>query len=175
MTTTHEYRAPALIAELVSKYVPRDARILDAGAGTGLSGEVLAAAGYGDLVAMDLSEGMLEVARSKGVYKEARRMALGEHLDFETGTFGAMVAVGVFTQAHAPASAFDELVRVTRPGGHVAFTLSVPSYEGAGFKEKFAELESAGKWKLTDLTGPQQLTQGGAGVEHQAWVWEVAS
>lgn len=123
---------------------------------------------------MDLSEGMLEVARSKGVYKDARRMALGEHLDFETGSFGGVVAVGVFTQAHAPASAFDELVLVTKPGGHLAFTLSVPFYEEAGFKEKFSELESAGKWKLAERSEPQQLTSGGAGVEHQVWAWEVA-
>jgi len=43
--------------------------ILDAGAGTGMVGEVLTKLGYANLVAMDLSQGMLEVTRQKNVYQ----------------------------------------------------------------------------------------------------------
>ncbi len=46
---------PQLAAEYFAKYVPKQARILDAGAGTGLVGEILANIGYNNLVAMDLS------------------------------------------------------------------------------------------------------------------------
>ncbi|HCH08436.1 MAG TPA: class I SAM-dependent methyltransferase, partial [Dehalococcoidia bacterium] len=45
-----------------AKYVPKDSRILDAGAGTGLVGQLLNEHGYHNLVAMDLSEGMLDQA-----------------------------------------------------------------------------------------------------------------
>ncbi len=45
--------------------VPPPARVLDAGAGTGLAGELLAGRGYTNLVAMDLSESMLREAARK--------------------------------------------------------------------------------------------------------------
>ena len=46
---------PQRAVEFFVRYVPKEARILDAGAGTGLVGELLAKQGYNDLVAMDLS------------------------------------------------------------------------------------------------------------------------
>ncbi len=73
-----EYRAPEVTAEFFARCVPREARILDAGAGTGMVGEVLTKLGYANLVAMDLSQGMLEVARQKNVYQELHLMVMGE-------------------------------------------------------------------------------------------------
>jgi len=64
-----EYRAPEVTAEFFARYVPGEAMILDAGAGTGMVGEVLTKLGYVNLVAMDLSQGMLEVTRQKNVYQ----------------------------------------------------------------------------------------------------------
>ena len=37
---------------------------------------------------------------------------------------------------HAPPSSLDELVRITRPDGHVIFIVRSDMYEGEGFKEK---------------------------------------
>jgi len=171
----HEYQGPELAAKFFTKYAPKEARILDAGAGTGLIGEVLAKLGYSDMVAMDLSEGMLEEARKKKVYREFHQMVMGELLDFTTDSFDAVVSVGVFTAAHAPASSLDELVRITRPGGHIVFTLSTEAYENSGFKEKQGALESEGKWKFVEVSESQLLTKGGAGVHHQVWVYQVTS
>ena len=51
------YSYPPAIAGLVGRYVrERDAPILDAGAGTGIGGEVLAILGYTRLTGIDLSE-----------------------------------------------------------------------------------------------------------------------
>jgi len=169
----HEYRGPQLAAEYVARYAPKEARILDAGAGTGLMGVVLAKMGYSDLAAMDLSQGMLEEARKKNVYREVHQMVMGEPLDFATDSFDAVVSVGVFTKAHAPASSFDELVRIIRPGGHIIFTLSTEAYENSGFKEKLIALESEGKWKFVETSQSQLLTKEGAGVYHQVWVYQV--
>jgi SAM-dependent methyltransferase len=63
---------------------------------------------------------MLGRARARGVYRELRRRALGDKLDFADEIFAAVVSFGVFTPGHAPASALDELVRITRPGGQTA-------------------------------------------------------
>ena len=165
---------PLWAVEAGARYIPKDARILDAGAGTGLVGKLLTEAGYAEIVAMDLSEGMLAEARKKNVYSAYHQMTMGEPLDFPTDSFGAVVTVGVLTVGHAPAHSLDELVRVTRPGGHVIFTLRPDLYEEGGFKEKHAELESAGKWKLAEVGDPTQiLPKGEPDVYHQVWVFEV--
>jgi len=168
----HSYKGPQLTAGFFTRYVPKTARVLDAGAGTGLMGEVLAKLGYSELVAIDLSDGMLEEARNKKVYKELRQMVLGEALDFADKSFDAVVSVGTFTMAHAPASSFDELIRITKTGGYIIFTLSAEAYEKSGFKEKFAALESTNKWKFMEKSKSQELSHG-SGVEHQVWVFQL--
>ncbi len=165
---------PIRAVESAVKYVSRDARILDAGAGTGLVGKLLAERGYTDLIGMDLSEGMLDEARAKHVYKELHQMVMGETLDFESDSFDAVISVGVLTVGHAPAGSLDELVRVTRPGGHIIYTLRPDLYEEGGFKAKHAELELAGKWKLAWVGEKTQiLPKGEPDVYHQVWVYEV--
>jgi len=167
---------PQCAAEFFARYVPKEARILDAGAGTGLVGVVLAKLGYNDLVAMDLSKGMLEEASKRKVYREFHQMVMGEHLDFATVSFDAVVSVGVLTLGHAPASSLDELVRITRPGGHIVFTLRPDVYENNGFKEKQAALESTGKWKFVEASEKLQvLPKGEPDVYHQVWVYQVTS
>jgi len=168
------YRGPQIATESFARYVPREARILDAGAGTGLVGELLAKLGFNDLVAMDLSQGMLEEARKKKVYREFHQMMMGEPLEFTADSFGAVISVGTLTLGHAPASSLDELARVTRSGGYIVFTLRPDVYEGNGFKEKQGALESEGKWKLVEVSEKfQVLPKGEPDVYHQVWVYQV--
>ncbi len=98
-------------------------------------------------------------SRSRGArasISELRNQTLGQPLDFADDSFGAAVSAGVLTVGHAPPESLDELVRVTRPGGHVVFTLSAPVYEAGGFKEKLDALGSAGLWQAVDVTRPWQ-------------------
>ncbi len=165
--------SPQAAANVFARLVPKRAKVLDAGAGTGLVGEVLADLGYRDLIAIDLSQGMLDEARNKNVYAELHQMVLGETLDFDSGLFEGVISVGVFTLGHAPASAFDELIRVTQPGGYVVFSLRTDVYEEGGFKEKQQELEAQGKWKLVEVTEPfQPLPKGEPEVFHQIWAYQ---
>jgi predicted TPR repeat methyltransferase len=168
------WNAPQAAAKVFAKLVPKSAKVLDAGAGTGLVGEVLTSRGYRDLVAIDISQGMLKEARSKNVYAELYQMVLGETLDFDSDRFDGVISVGVFTLGHAPASAFDELIRVTNPGGYVVFSLRTDVYEGGGFKEKQHELEAQGKWKLAEVSERfQPLPKGEPEVFHQIWAYQV--
>ena len=170
------YQGPQRTAEFFTRYVPKTARILDAGAGTGLMGEILGKLGYHDLVAMDLSQGMLEEARKKDVYREFHQMVMGEPLDFTTDYFDAVISTGVLTVGHAPASSLDELVRITKPGGHIVFTLRPDVYEDSGFKEKQTALESESKWKLVEVSEEfQTIPKGEPDVYHQIWVYQVTS
>lgn len=173
LTQEQPSRGPELSVEAFTRYVDKNAKILDAGAGTGLVGQLLAERGYTNLVAMDLSEGMLEEARRKNVYRELHRMVLGEPLDFSTDSFDSTICIGVFTVGHAPASSFDELIRVTRPGGYILFTLNTETYENSGFKEKQAALESDGMWKLVEESERLQLMKTEPDITHQIWVYQV--
>ncbi len=151
--TAFGYQIPAVAAGLFGKYVtPETTPILDAGAGTGLMGAVLDALGYRGQVGIDMSAGMLKKARERNIYTDLHQMVLGEKLDFPSDHFGACQSIGVFTAGHAPANAFDELVRVLCPGGYIFFSLLEDVYAPKGYKEKFETLENDGKWQLTEKT-----------------------
>jgi predicted TPR repeat methyltransferase len=159
------YIYPAIMGGLTSRYVlnPADT-ILDAGAGTGLIGHVLSVLGYSNLIGMDMSEGMLAKARARGVYAQLVNAMLGKPLPFETASVSAIVASGVFTMGHAPASSFDELARVLKPGGHLIFTSGIGVWKDMGFGAKLEEL--AAQLKPVEATGayesmPNYKAEGG--------------
>ena len=150
-----DLRGPEIVAAMAARYVQdRASAILDAGAGTGRVGETLAILGYSNLVALDLSEAMLARAQERDVYRALHQGVLGERLPFADNAFGAVVAAGVFTAGHAKPDSFDELLRVTRSGGSIIFTLATPAYEQGGFKDKLEALEREGQWRLIEATGP---------------------
>ena len=153
---SYGYSTHAVAAWFFGRYVkPEDgAAVLDAGTGTGLMGDILAPLGYRDLVGNDISSNMLELARKKGAYKDLHQMELGKQLDLPTDAFSAVVATGVFAAGHAPPESFDELIRVTRPGGHMIFSVRTDVYEEGGFKEKQEALEREGRWQLLEMSEP---------------------
>jgi predicted TPR repeat methyltransferase len=152
---SYGYSTPAVTAWFFGRYVkPEDGTVLDAGAGTGLMGQVLAPLGYHDLIGIDISQSMLEFARTKGVYKELRQMELGGQLDLPTDAFSAVVSTGVFAAGHAPPESFEELIRITRPSGHVIFSVRTDVYVEGGFKEKQEALEKEGRWQLVEVSDP---------------------
>jgi SAM-dependent methyltransferase len=170
------YVGPRETAELFARYVPKDAKVLDAGAGTGLVGRELHRLGFDDLVAIDMSEGMLAEARAKGVYGAMHMMTLGERLDFPSNFFGGTICVGVLTLGHAPANSIDEFVRVTRPGGHVVFSLRPDIFESHGFKDVQDALVASGSCRLIEVTEPSvSSVRGDREVLHQMWVYQVTS
>ncbi|MFQ5504804.1 MAG: L-histidine N(alpha)-methyltransferase [Planctomycetota bacterium] len=148
-------------AEALARYTPfaEVAAVLDAGAGTGAAGEALWSLGYRNLTAVDLSKEMLARARKKGLYRELVQADLGLPLDpFPCNSFDAAILVGVFSYGQAPAHTLDEIVRLVKPGGVVAFTMRVDFFEqdAMSVRGKMEELDRAQAWKLLDLTEPEQ-------------------
>ena len=167
------WNAPQTGANVLAALVPPTAAVLDAGAGTGLAGKCLADAGFTNLAAMDLSQGMLDEARKKGVYSSFHQMTLGETLGFETGQFDAVISIGVFTLGHAPINSFDELARVTKPGGYVVFSLRTDMVDD-GYQAYFDKLTADGRWKLAQVSDLYQpLPKGEPEVFHQIWAFQV--
>jgi predicted TPR repeat methyltransferase len=147
----------AVLMGLVCRHVPRkDAAILDAGVGTGALGALLNVLGYNNLSGLDMSEGMLARAAARKCYADLRQAVLGEHLDFVDESFDAIISTGTFTEGHAPASAFDELVRILETDGVMIFTISTMVWEEKGFKAKLDGFVRAGILKLVEATQPYQ-------------------
>jgi SAM-dependent methyltransferase len=166
--------APKTASAYLAKYVHPDSIVLDAGAGTGLVGLALAEHGFQNLTAMDLSEGMLKEARDKNVYKKLDQMVLGEPLGYETDSFDAVISVGVMTLGHAGPESFKELLRITKPQGHIVFTIRTDVYLKNGFKEKQKEMESKKLWEIVDVSDEfHPLPTGEPEVLHQVWVYRV--
>ena len=175
MQEVYGYILPQRGADLVVKHLPnRSGLILEAGAGTGLVGQFLSASGYSNLVGIDLSAHMLEEARAKNVYRELYRMSLGEPLEFSSHHFDAVVSIGVLTSGHAPPSSLDELIRVTKPGGLIVFSMRRDTYDDWGFKEKQQFLVTTGKWRMLEVTAYfQGLPEGEPETWHRNYVYEV--
>jgi MFS family permease len=167
------YRSPAAVTDVARRLLPVEARILDAGAGTGLLGVALAGVGFTLLEGLDMSPGMLAVAARKNVYRDLREGRLGDELDYATGEFDGVVSAGVLTVGHAPAECLDELVRVTRPGGHVIFTLR-SDQTPPGYDEKIAELQDTHRWQLVERGDEfQALPVAEPDVLVRVWVFRV--
>lgn len=168
------HAGPAEAVEQCCIYVPRSARILDAGCGTGLVGGLLAEQGYSNLEGLDLSPGMLQEARKKNCYNALYQQALGEPLDFPDACFDAIVIIGVFVMAHARSHSFDELIRITKPGGHIIFTLRPEFYVNTDFKAKMDALAAAGRWSQIKVTEPfHGRFKAHPEVNLQVWVYAV--
>ena len=169
-----DHGGPQEAAEVLTRYVAPDARILDTGCGTGLVGQILAARGYHQLEGLDLSAGMLREAGHKGCYTALHQQTLGDALNFPTATFDAVLSVGVFARAHAPSRSLAELVRITKPGGYIIFTLRPEFYVATDFKATMTALADAGRWRLVETTEPfDGRYKHFPGIHLQVWVYEV--
>jgi predicted TPR repeat methyltransferase len=168
------YMLPAITAGYVGRHVPAGGRIVDAGAGTGIMGRVLQAMEHSDLTGFDLSNGMLDIARETGVYNQLDRQVLGEPLKYETDSFDACVSVGTFTEGHAPASGFEEIARIVKPGGHFIVTIRADVYENDGYKAKEEEMTKAGTMKLVEQSTKFRLfTEVDPHIVHCVFVYQV--
>lgn len=167
------YAHPAVISGLTSRYVVDfTTPILDAGVGTGTIGTLLNILGYSNLHGLDMSQGMLASAKKRNVYTSLTQATLGETLDFESASFGAIVSTGTFTAGHAPASAFDELSRILKPGGTIIFTVAEPVWVNQGFAEKLASLTALKPLWATEPYAPMPFSKTESGLRACARVYQ---
>ncbi|MEV6232332.1 class I SAM-dependent methyltransferase [Saccharopolyspora shandongensis] len=119
-----DYVAPANAANRLVHLAGDPEPVLDAGCGTGLVGAELAQRSVAVIDGIDLSRGMLEKARARGVYRDLAKADLTRRLDIPDDTYGAAICVGTITDGHVGPEVLNELVRVVRPGGLVVATVA---------------------------------------------------
>lgn len=154
------YVGPVLASKLLDAYLDsKKSKILDAGCGTGLVGKVLKEAGYSNIEATDYCDAMLAQAKDKNVYNNLFQADLTKGLDVPDSTYDAAICVGTFTYAHVGPEAFEEFIRITKPGGYVCFTIRDGAYQEYNYRAKMLELEAEGKWVLQEMLDEDYLVK----------------
>lgn len=122
------YRAPGLILRLLESLIPglapsqklRD--VLDLGCGTGLIGVVLHDLVAGAIKGVDLSAGMLEEARLKGVYTLLQQADIDTALAGDAGRWQVIIASDVFCYLGALETTLSAIRPRLAPDGWLVFT-----------------------------------------------------
>jgi predicted TPR repeat methyltransferase len=145
------YVAPMTATRLLTSQLgERSARILDAGCGTGIVGALLHGQGYTQVDGFDYSHVMLAKAREKAAYAMLMQGDLMARLSIDDATYDAVISVGTFTCAHVGPQALNELVRITRPGGCICFTVRDQAWEEDDYRGAIETLVDSGDWKRLD-------------------------
>jgi len=152
------YKAPAETVEYFVKYVNKGTRIIDVGCGTGLVGELLTARGFGNIDGLDYSENMLEVAKTKNIYKELIHADLSKKLNLSNNLYDALICVGTFTYGHVQKEAFESLAQIVKPGGHIIFTVREGAYDDLCYRDKMVEMEVRKIWELKEMVDAVYFT-----------------
>ena len=143
-------------------------RLIDVGAGTGVISLIAqdVVGENGEVVAVDPSEGMLEVARANGVKRTVTGRA--EELPFEADRFD-MLTMGYALRHVADLSvAFAEYRRVLKPGGK-ALILEITRPEGRGLS--FWLMRAYLRWVVPLIT---RLFRGSAEAEElMRYYWDT--
>jgi len=146
-----KYTAPQETVLVLKKYaLDNKCKILDAGCGTGLVGIELKKCGYSNIEGADFSQNMLDLI-PKSIYKKIEKVDLNKPLKFKTNMYDVVMCVGTFTYGHVKPQALDELIRITKNGGLICFTINEGIYEEYGFDNKIKELTNNKLWNVKEF------------------------
>lgn len=148
------WAAPRFTAEILARHVDRNARILDAGAGTGWVGRELQRLGFSDIDGIDYSQGMLNRAAEKNAYRSLRRMNLNEPLDLADGSYDAVICVGTLT--YVTPDCLQEFCRIVRKDGLIVFSAQPRVHAEKGFQAEQDRLERENLWELVTISEEMQ-------------------
>jgi SAM-dependent methyltransferase len=117
-------RRRVIRAELDRLPLPANARVLDAGCGSGRTLKELV--DYGEVSGIELDADAAELARNRGLGEvQVGRL---EQLPWDDGTFDLITCLDVVEHVPDDVAALSELYRVSRPGAWLLVT--VPAYQG---------------------------------------------
>jgi len=141
------YTGPKETSEIFAKYqTNKNAKIYDAGCGTGLVAVELKKYGFNNFYGADLSKKLLDLVPNN-LYKKLDQIDLNKKIEEDDGTFDAIMCVGTFTFGHVKPQALTEFLRITKNKGLICFTINEGIYEEYGFDKKIDQLKNEKKWK----------------------------
>ncbi|MCR9071514.1 MAG: methyltransferase domain-containing protein [Alphaproteobacteria bacterium] len=126
-----DYRGPALIADAIDHETGGLGAVLDLGCGTGLSGEPLRRH-CNWLEGVDLSSGMLEKARAKGIYDALHQADIVDFLAKPVRRYDRIVAGDVLNYMGALDSVMSGIAGALKPTGRAVITVEALEAHGGG-------------------------------------------
>lgn len=148
------YRHPAICVALLTRYVPPgDGKLLDAGVGTGIVGELLAILGYNAIDGIDISRGMLYKAAEKSVYADLRVADVNQLLALSSDSYRAVISSGVFTTGHVGSGGLGQLLTVCEAGGHLVITVKTSIWQD-DIQPYLQAMARDSKVRILDQTDP---------------------
>lgn len=148
------YRYPeTLVDEFLTQNLPKDAKVLDLACGPGNVAFILRDHAYTNIDGLDPSQGLLDAAMEKGLYKKTFccYVTPDTPTPIADNTYDALLcSAGMFPGSIVP-QAFTELIRVVKPGGVIAWNIA-EGYDGFNeffktYDEIYKQLIKDGKWE----------------------------
>ena len=156
------YVGHKVTTDTLLKYLKnKQSKILDAGCGTGLVGQILYKNNYKNIVGVDFSQEMIDRALKKNVYQSLSLCDLTKKLEFEDGSFDAIICAGTFTCGHVGPEALNEMVRITKNQGYICFTVRKQEWESAPYESIIQSLEGSKSWLEVERQTSDYNTQEG--------------
>jgi len=136
------YRYPETIRdEVLALGLKTDVKILDVACGAGNVAYLLKDNGYTNIDGLDPSQGLLDAAQEKKLYKKAicAYVMPDEKTPIDDETYDVLTcSAGMFPGSIVP-QAFTELLRIVKPGGYLIWNIA-DGYEG--FNDFFKSYDS---------------------------------
>lgn len=163
---SYGYDLPERVAQLLNQYMHDELhtqscgefpslKILDSGAGDGLSGVALRNYGFASshIAANDISPSMLEIAKERGCYEEVKVVDLNKTpLPYSSDEFDAVTMTGALTYIEPKSGLLEEFVRITSPEGFICYTNRTDKLDAWKAVEK--KLEETRSWHKVIEIGP---------------------
>lgn len=138
----HDYCAPETVSKILIDEIAKSPSmsgkksvlLLDAGCGTGLTGEAFLRCTKDmdhswTLIGLDYSPAMLELADKKGIYDTLRTADLNEPLPLNGQKVDLITATGVFMEGHCGPRALGNLLSSLVSGGCACLTVRNESFK----------------------------------------------
>jgi len=135
----HGYMAPHDAVEgFITLGVPKDARILDCGCGTGIAGQLLFDAGYHHIDGADLSAEMRNVAAQRGIYQHLFELDMTDDYGIAPDqAYDAVICVGVFGFGPPHVEHLHHIMGAVKANAPVLITVNGAGWDVRGWDHSF--------------------------------------
>jgi len=167
---SHDWVAPSLTAAALLEFFSKTElgrggealEILDAGCGTGIVGAALASQSAAknvqlEIDGIDLSTGMLDVARKTGAYRRFDIIDMSQPLTIKDRSYDGVICVGVLTKGHVGPGVLREFARVLKLGGCAAVTVREDIWDSGGYKKQVEDLDKEGRVRVVSANSADSL------------------
>lgn len=152
MMTTMGHPDPDVIANMALDLLGdlSDKSALDMGCGTGMVGNSLKKLNCHEILGIDASQGMLDIAKEKNCYDQLIYMFLGKPKEYPPkyrDRFDLVTGAAVLAEGHLGIELFDEMIHSLKRGGYAIFTTREMYLDKYGYRVAIDELVRRGFWK----------------------------